>query len=169
MEAWRIALLFVVRFAVSAGILWLVFRYVGMISFLLAIPIAGVLLAKPIILAGENWLEWAQRQPFENWNGNYYEFAGVQIRVYPVGKALWFADTDVLKVLGRKPTLMLGSTYDVHEYNLIPDTKLHGFSEEGIEKLLRNSDHFDARRMLIWVQREVVKQHRRKLELAGLA
>ena len=165
MEAWRIALLFVVRLAVSAGTLWLVFRYMGVIAFLLAIPIAGVLLAKPIVLASENWLDWAKRQPFEQWQGNYYEFAGIQIRIYEVDKKLWFADADVLNVLGQKPTLMLGSTYDVHEYDLIPDTRLHGFSEEGIEKLLRASDHHEARRMLLWVQREVVKQHRRKLEV----
>ena len=73
----------------------------------------------------------------------------------------------ILKVLGQKPNLMVESTFDVHEYDIIEGTRLHGFSEEGVEKLLRASDHFEAGRMLIWVQREVVKQHRRKLELAG--
>ncbi|MBI3715156.1 MAG: hypothetical protein HY255_04085 [Betaproteobacteria bacterium] len=169
MEGWRIILMFCIRLAISAGVLWLVHRQMGMIPTLLAMPLAGVLMAKPIILGAENWLDWAKQQPFEQWQGNYYEFAGTQIRIYVVGKKLWFADADVLNVLGQKPTLMLGSTYDVHEYDLIPDTRLHGFSEEGIEKLLRASEHHEARRMLIWVQREVVKQHRRKLELAGRA
>jgi hypothetical protein len=55
MEAWRVVLLFTVRLTIAAAILWLVFRYMGMIPFLLAIPIAGVLLAKPIIEAGGAW------------------------------------------------------------------------------------------------------------------
>ncbi len=169
METWRLVLFFLFRLALSAGILWLVHWKIGMVSTILAIPAAGVLMAKPIILAGENWLEWAKRQPFEKWNGNYYEFAGVHIRIYPVGKKLWFVDADVLKVLGEKPTLMLESTYDPHEYGQIEEAGMHGFSEEGMEKLLQASRHHEAQRMLLWVRREVVKQHRRKLELAGRA
>jgi len=41
MDASRILLVFFVRSALSAAILWLVYRYVGMISFILAIPITG--------------------------------------------------------------------------------------------------------------------------------
>ncbi|MEO8384974.1 MAG: hypothetical protein ABI583_07025, partial [Betaproteobacteria bacterium] len=75
MENWRIALMFVTRLALSAAILWAVFHYLGMIPFMLAIPIAGVLLSKPIIEAGGAWLHWAKRQPYAEWHGNYYEFA----------------------------------------------------------------------------------------------
>jgi hypothetical protein len=168
MESWRILLMFLIRLVLAAGLLWAVFRYMGAIPTLLAIPAAGVLLAKPIIEAGGNWFAWAKRQPYEKWNGNYYEFAGTQIRIYPVGDSLWFADADVLKVIGQKPTLMLESTFDPHEYDLIPGTRQHGFSEEGVEKLLRASDHYEAMRMLIWIHREVVKPFRRKQENARL-
>ena len=100
MEAWRIALLFAIRLALSAAILWLIFRYMGMIPFILAVPIAGVLLAKPIIEAGGSWIGWAKSQPFVEWQGNYYEFAGTQIRMLEVGKELWVVDADLLRVLG---------------------------------------------------------------------
>ncbi len=138
---------------------------VGM-AFLVFVP-CMFMLTKPIIAWGEELGTFLHRQPHAKWHGRHYEFAGVQIRVYPVGKKLWFADTDVLKVLGQKPTLMVESTYDVHEYDTIAGTRQKGFSEEGIEKLLRASDHFEAGRMLLWIQREVVKPHRRKLELAA--
>ena len=100
---------------------------------------------------------------------NYYQFANVQIRLMEVGRELWVVDADLLRVIGEKPTLMLESLYDVHEYDRIPDTKLHGFSPEGAEKVLLNSTHLEARRMLMWLQREVYKQHKRKQEVAKMA
>jgi hypothetical protein len=166
MEAWRILLLFAVRLAISAAILWAVFHYIGMIPFLLAIPIAGVLLAKPVIEAGGTWFHWAKRQPFAEWHGNYYEFAGTQIRMFEVRRELWVVDADLLRVIGEKPSLMLESLYDVHLYDAINETRYRGFSPAGAEKVLSESNHYEAKRMLMWLQREVYKQHRRKQELA---
>ena len=168
MEAWRIVLMFVIRGALAAVILWAVFRYMGMIPFILAIPIVGVLLAKPIIEAGGNYFNWAKKQPYAAWHGNYYEFAGTQIRMIEVERELWAVDADLLRVIGEKPTLMLGSLYDVHDYDAIPDTKFHGFSPAGAEKVLRKSDHIESKRMLLWLQREVYKQHARKQDLAKM-
>ena len=168
MEAWRIALMFVVRLALAAAILWAVFHYLGMIPFLLAIPISGVLLSKPIIEAGGAWFQWAKRQPYAEWHGNYYEFAGTQIRIIEVGRVLWVVDADLLRVIGEKPSLMLESLYDNHDYDTIGETQYRGFSPAGAEKVLRKSEHVESKRMLMWLQREVYKQHARKQELAKL-
>lgn len=169
MEVWHIVLLFAVRLSLSAAVLWLVFHYMGMIPFLLAIPVAGVLLAKPIIEAGATWFHWAKTQPFAEWHGNYYEFAGTQIRMIEVGRDLWVVDVDLLRVIGEKPTLMLESLYDVADYYAIAETQFHGFSPSGAEKVLKKSSHHEAKRMLLWLQREVYKQHARKRDLANLA
>ena len=166
MEAWRIALMFVVRLALSIAILWAIYRQLGWIVSVLSIPIAGVLMAKPIVEAGGTWIQWAKQQPYAKWHGNYYEFAGTQIRMMEVGRELWVVDTDLLRVIGEKPTLMLESLYDAHEYDVIPDTKFQGFSPEGAEKVLMKSTHFESKRMLLWLQREVYKAHRRKREMA---
>ena len=168
MEAWRIALLFASRLGLSATILWAVFHYLGMIPFLLAIPIAGVLLAKPIIEAGGSWLHWAKKQPYAEWHGNYYEFAGTQIRMIEVGRELWVVDADLLRVIGEKPSLLLGGHYDALEYGAIDDTNFYGFSPAGAAKVLQKSTHVESKRMLMWLQREVYKQHARKLDLAKM-
>ncbi len=168
MESWRIALLFAIRLALSAAILWTVFHYLGMIFFILAIPIAGVLLAKPIIEAGGAWLHWAKKQPYAEWHGNYYEFAGTQIRMVEVGRELWVVDTDLLRVIGEKPSLLLVGHYDALEYGAIDDTNFHGFSPVGAAKVLQKSTHYESKRMLMWLQREVYKQHARKLDLATM-
>lgn len=161
--------MFVIRLALSAAVLWAVYLYMGMIPFVLAIPVAGVLLAKPIIETGGSYFHWARKQPYAEWHGNYHEFAGTQIRMFEVGRELWVVDADLLRVIGEKPTLMLGSLYGTHEYDAIADGKYHGFSPAGAEKVLMKSDHFEARRMLLWLQREVYKQHARKQELAKMA
>ena len=168
METWRIALMFITRLALSAAILWAVFRYMGMIPFVLAVPIAGVLLSKPIIEAGGAWFNWAKRQPYAEWQGNYYEFAGTQIRIVEVGRELWVVDADLLRVIGEKPSLMLESLYDIHDYDTIGETQYRGFSPAGAEKVLRKSEHVESKRMLMWLQREVYKQHARKQEQAKL-
>ncbi len=168
METWRIALMFVTRLTLAAAILWAVFHYLGMIPFVLAIPIAGVLLSKPIIEAGGAWVHWAKRQPYAEWHGNYYEFAGTQIRIIEVGRELWVVDADLLRVIGEQPSVLLESLYDIHEYNTIDETRYRGFSPAGVAKVLGKSEHFESKRMLLWLQREVYKQHARKQELAKL-
>jgi hypothetical protein len=86
-----------------------------------------------------------------------------------VGRELWVVDADLLRVIGETPTLMLESRYVVSEYRAIADTRFHGFSPAGAEKVLQKSSHHEAKRMLLWLQREVYKQHARKQELAKLA
>ena len=168
METWRILLLFVTRLAIAALILWAVFHYMGMIPFILATPIAGVLLAKPIIEAGGSYFNWAKKQPYAEWHGNYYEFAGTQIRMLEVGRELWVVDADLLRVIGEKPTLMLGNAYSTEEYSAIAETKYHGFSPTGAAKVLNKSTHYESKRMLMWLQREVYKQHARKQDLGAI-
>lgn len=167
MDAKRILLMFLVRSALSAAILWLVYRYVGMIPFILAIPIAGALLAKPILEGASAWFGWARKQPYEEWQGRYYEFANTQIRIFEVDGQLWAQDSDLLRVIGEKPTLMLGSLYGAGDYAPIPGTRLHGFSPSGAEKVLRASHHHEAARMLMWLQREVYKAYNRRREMAA--
>lgn len=136
-------------------------------AMLIAAPCA-FLVAKPLIAWSEEILIFFGRQPLAKWQGIYYQFANVQVRMMEVGRELWVVDVDLLQVIGEKPTLMLESLYDSHEYDLIPDTRFHGFSPQGAEKALMKSDHFESKRMLLWLQREVYKPHRRKQELAAM-
>lgn len=125
------------------------------------------MLSKPIMAWAAEIGTFVSRQPLARWQGSYYHFANIQIRMMEVGNELWAVDSDLLRVIGEKPTLMLESRYDVHEYDAIPDTRFNGFSPEGAEKVLRESSHFEAGRMLLWLQRDVYKPHRRKRELAA--
>jgi hypothetical protein len=165
MENWRIAMMFAIRLSLSAGILWTIYRFLGVIPFLLGVPIAGALLAKPIIEAGGSWLNWARNQPLEQWQGNYYAFANAQIRFFEVDNELWVVASDLLRVINEKPTPILGTTFSLNEYAPIPSTKLYGFSPAGAEKILGKSRHVEAGKMRLWLQREVYKTHKKKRDL----
>ena len=154
MDMWRIVSLLVARLTLSVAILWAVYRFLGMIPFVLAIPIVGVLLATPVLEAARPWIRWAKRQPFAESQCNYHEVAGTQIRIFEMGRELWVVDADLLRVIGEKPSVMLESLYDVQDYGAIAETRFRGFSPAGVEKVLSKSDHCESKRMPMWLERK---------------
>lgn len=169
MENHKILLMIVIRAAICGLVSFIAFKFgpgYGMISVVLW----GVMMAKPIVELGANWFNWARREPYEKWQGNYYEFANVQIRIFgrdgATQQKLWFAAPDILKVLGEKPSRKLELIYGPAEYWVFPEENVAAFSEEGVKKCLAASRHPNAISMRLWIEREVIKPHRKKLEIA---
>jgi hypothetical protein len=161
------------RLAIAALIMWQLKRFQGtnaMIVFVLMIPVIGVLMASPILESLASWFNWARKQPYEKWQGNYYEFANIQIRIIEDGGGLWFCDADVFQVLGISPAMAASriSLFQAHERRYFSQHKLHAFSEDGVKRLLAKSQHRESRPMLLWIEREVLKPHRRKIELRDM-
>ncbi len=167
------------RLAVAALIISGFFRFRGtdtMALFMLAVPAIGVLAAGPIMIVVSAWLHWQRGQPHQKWQGNYYEFANIQIRVLEIPNdlpdetgqliptKLWFVDKDVLKVLGRKPTLQLKAMFKTTDYRDFSDENVWAFSEVGVKKILMISTHPESKKMMLWIERELIKVHRRRLE-----
>ena len=154
------------RIALCILISYIGYKVMGGIGILLTVPAWGVMSAKPIM----SFLSWCytttSQMPIKPYNGNYYEYAQRQIRIFIVDNKLWCVDVDVLKVIDEKPSVMLESLFSATEYDKIPGTKFNGFSETGVEKVLAKSKHIDALGMLHWFRRDVKKLHYRKLELA---
>ena len=180
----RIIWLWLWRLAFAALIIGQIYRFRGtkhMAWFVLLIPIVGFLLVAPIMHALSAWYNWQRRQPYAKWQGNYYEFANIQIRIFEVGNdesnehgeigsgTLWFCADDVLKVLGRQVTSQLKGLYTNTEYRELTNEKLFAFSEAGIKKILLSSTHHESKRMMLWIEREVIKAHRRRQELVAPA
>ena len=163
----KIAISVIGRFFCCVLISYLAFKIGGVHGGVASIAAWGVLFAKPIMDFFIWYYQTASQAPIKKYNGNYYEFANTQIRIFVVANKLWCVDKDVLKVIGEKPNVMLELLFTATEYDRITDTKFNGFSEAGLAKLLQKSTHFEALRMLHWFQREVQKQHYRKLEVAS--
>jgi hypothetical protein len=170
MSIGRIAWMWAWRLAIVLAVVWQIYRFQGthtMIAFVLMIPIIGVLLAKPVIESLGAWFNWARKQPYEKWQGNYYEFANIQIRIVEDGDTLWFCDADVFSVL-EIPSSMVSTRINLlapGERKYLEEHGLHALSEQGVLRLLEKAPHRDALPMKHWIEREVIKPFRRKREL----
>lgn len=169
MENHKILLMIVIRAAICGLVSFIAFKF-GPVYGMISVVCWGVLMAKPIVELGANWFNWARREPYEKWQGNYYEFADVQIRIFgrdgATQQKLWFAVPDILKVLGEKPSTKLELIYGPAEYWVFPEENVAAFSEKGVKKCLAASRHPQANAMRLWIEREVIKPHRKKLEIA---
>lgn len=168
MEFSQIALMFAWRIVVCAVASWLVYRFVGGPPAVITVALWGIMLAKPTIELVAAWFNWARREPYAKWQGQYYEFANVQIRILARDDGLWFCAADVLQVLGEKPAVNLNTIYDGNDYRHFAEEGFAAFSERVVALVLQQSRHPEAARMWLWLQREVIKQHYRKREIAQL-
>jgi len=169
MENHKILLMILTRAAICTVVTYVALKLNFGVA-MATLALWGVLMAKPIVELGANWFNWARREPYEKWQGNYYEFANVQIRIFgrdgATQQKLWFAVPDILKVLGEKPSRKLELIYGPAEYWVFPEENVAAFSEKGVKKCLAASRHPQANAMRLWIEREVIKPHRKKLEIA---
>ena len=156
-------LLLLVRLSISVAIVaaavWIGWSVGGKVWALVALvsltPIVGVAIARPLVEFIHEGFGWLAASPMSKWQGNYYEFDNVQVRVYDDGERLWFCARDVLAAAGlpRTPDGLLDRRHG--ECATIPGTRMVGFTIAGLERFAAGKSP-DANRLLHWAQREVV-------------
>ncbi|MDQ3027720.1 MAG: hypothetical protein M3R58_14615 [Pseudomonadota bacterium] len=157
-------LLLVVRLALSlatgAAMVWIGWKLGGktwaLIALIAAAPVLGIAIARPLVEFVHEVFGWLSAQPLKRWEGSYYEFNAVQVRVYEDEGQPWFAAADVMKAAGipRIPDAVLPVRRN--ECRIIAGTKLVGFTFAGLEKFVAAHPGPEAGRFLLWAQREVV-------------
>ena len=157
-------LLLLVRLAISlsiaAAMVWIGWKLGekswALIAAVLAAPIIGVSIARPLVELFHEGFGWLAEQPLRQWHGTYYEFNSVQVRVYEDQGKLWFAAADVIRAanLPRIPDSVLAVR--AGECRRIPGTRLMGFTLAGLERFVSGRDLPESGRLLLWAQREVV-------------
>jgi hypothetical protein len=129
----------------------------ALIAFVFSTPVIGVAIARPLVELFHEGAGWLWAQPLEKWQGNYYEFGGVHVRVYEDEGALWFAARDVVQATGIRAN---ADTF--HEGRIIPEANLRCLSIEEVEALLGAHRGHESGRFVLWAQREVVAPWERK-------
>lgn len=146
--------------ATGAAMIWIGWKFGGrtgaLIALVVAAPVLGFAIARPLVELVHEGFGWLSAQPLAEWEGNYYEFNAVQVRVYEDEGQLWFAAADVMKAaqMPRLPDAVLPDR--VNECRRIPGTGLVGFTLAGLEKFVATHPHPEAGRLLLWARREVV-------------
>jgi hypothetical protein len=150
------------RLAACFAVSYLAYREVGPTTMMLTLPLWGAALARPIIEGVPALLRWAGHLHLQAWEGRYYEFDGRQVRVVTIRDTLWFAEPDVVAILGWAPET-LRRKLGRNEYGPLGEGRLMGFPEQALGRLLDGDASPQALRFRLWMEREVIFPHRERL------
>jgi hypothetical protein len=147
----------------TAIALWIGFKLfarLGLVfALLFCLPVLAWAVARVAVEGTHESLKWMSDRSLEKWEGIYYAFNDVQIRVYEDDGQLLFAAADVLKSTGIP---MIPDSLLATSGRQIPGTRLTGLSMPALEKLLLDRNEHEARRFLLWARREVVAPWKKK-------
>lgn len=144
--------------AAALALAWLGKQFAGTtglaIGMVIAAPIAGMTLAKPLVELSAEGLEWLARSPHMKWNGHFYEFDGVQVRVDDEGDKLLIAAADACKACGIDLTPEVKARIGRLSGGAVAG--LPAVTWQSIDLLLGPDAGREAGRFKLWLRREVV-------------
>jgi hypothetical protein len=156
---------FLLAAAITAIGMWIGFRFFGgsgmALALLFCAPFLAWGVARMAVEGTDLGFRWMSNRAVEEWEGIYYAFNEVQIRIYEDEGQLLFVAADVLKATGIPviPDSLLATVG-----REIPGTHLTGLSMPALEKLLLDRNDHEARRFLLWARREVLAPWERRRE-----
>ncbi|HUL96102.1 MAG TPA: hypothetical protein VLT89_08825 [Usitatibacter sp.] len=127
----------------------------ALMAFVFSTPLVGVAIARPLVELSHEGLTWLSRQPHEKWQGRYYAFNDVQVRVFDDGERLWFCTIDLVKACHLKAVAQV--LPGVVEVEGLPCLDL-----AGVEALQASNSNVELGKCLLWARREVVAPWERK-------
>jgi hypothetical protein len=142
----------------------LAYMGLGIIGVLFALPILAWIGARLLVHGGASAFSWLSMAQYKKWEGAYYAFNDVQVRVYEEDGQLWFVLPDVLRSIGMKEVPAAFRAVHPGDVRDIPGHRLKGLNPQGLERLLAKAREHEAGRFLLWMQREVVKPWEKKKE-----
>ena len=101
---------------------------------------------------------WLWRTSMEEWQGYYYQFNSVQVRVYEHDGETWLVATrrdQVPRACRRIPEGVLEERSG--ECGPIAETGLIGFTPVGVEKFFAEHPGPETGKLLLWMRREVLR------------
>src|SRR5258708_21539216 len=162
----RLLIRVVLSLGLSALVTWIGWKLGqkswALIAFVCSVPVVGFAIARPLIELSHEGLTWMRHSPMSEWEGSYYEFGGVHIRVYELDGRLWFAGADVIKAVDVQASPNLLMTTNPRGCREIPGTGLACLTAEAVEELLLAHAPPEGGRFINWMKREVLMPWERK-------
>jgi hypothetical protein len=154
LAAWTIAAIVVLGLVIVPLVLG--YMGLGLIGMVLSIPIFAWFAARFLVHGGSGLLDWVSRQQLNQWQGRYYSFNDVQVRVYEEGGELWFAARDLMLAARMSPIPDSVLEQRLGECERIGEKGPIGFSVAGVERFFAEHPGTEAGKLLLWMRREVV-------------
>ncbi len=159
---WRVVL----AALLLAGIAWLGWKFSGksglLIGFVLGTPLAAWLISRYMIELIHEGFSWLWHQPMQEWQGSFYAFDDVQVRIFEVDDRLWFTVSDVMMAVGMKSIPATFRSTHAAELARIPGTAQMAVPSDALGKLLATSRDPRAGRFVLWAERDVVAPWERR-------
>jgi hypothetical protein len=141
----------------------LLFRVLGVIGVLLALPILAFGISRLLVDHTHSALAQIGDSYLEQWEGKYYEFATMQIRIYEVDGQLWFALGDIIRATGLKTDAHKQLAAYPNGCEVLAGTGgLVCMTAPTVEKFIERHPGQETGRFLLWMQRSVLLPYERK-------
>lgn len=107
----------------------------------------------------------AHRSACEKWNGRYYAYYGVHIRLCLVDEMVWIVEEDVRAIIAPAVTGREKRLLGV-DYATIPGTAMRGYTEQGLlrliqVRLMRRGGQAEMKKFIVWLQNEALPNVKR--------
>lgn len=145
-----------------------VFGGVGMaIALVLCLPALAWGFSRVAVEGTHLGFKWLADKQLEQWEGKYYEFATVQVRIFEYEDALWFAAADVIKSTGTQMNADSLLAIYPKGCRVLPGN-VTCLDAPTIEKFFATHPGQEQGRFLLWMRREVLAPWEKKRENARL-
>ena len=125
---------------------------------LFMLPVAAWYASRIIVHGGFGLWDYANKMVKEEWNGRHYEFAGIKLRAEETDDELVFIEKDVLFVIGQAESKTV-ELFGAKERFLLTSCKEMALTQAGCERLLSKCPHRDAKKLMLFLQREAFFPH----------
>jgi hypothetical protein len=134
---------------------------VGIGLAILCLPLLAWYAGRIIVHGGFGLWHYARHGSKEDWNGRHYEFGGTRLRAEETDDELVFLEKDLLTVIEQPESKTVG-LFGPAERFLLGDTGEMALTQAGCERLLLKCPHRDAKKLMLFLQREAFHPHLRR-------
>ena len=125
---------------------------------LLLLPLLAWYASRIIVHGGFNLWSYATMGVKEEWNGTHYEYGGMKLRAEETDDELVFLEKDILTVI-EQPKSRTVELFGPRERFLLTSCEEMVLSQAGCERLLLKSPHREAKKLMLFLQREAFFPH----------
>ena len=133
------------------------------VVLVLASPVIAWLASRFIVRGGFEAFGWFRRRNLEAWQGMYYEFATIHLRAAEHDDRLVFVESDLLQVI-EQPGSATVKLFGPAERVVLAESGETALTQAGCERLLLKCPHAEAKKLLLFLQRECFKPHAKRRE-----
>jgi hypothetical protein len=134
---------------------------VGIGLAIMCLPLLAWYASRIIVHGGFGLWHYARHGSKEDWNGRHYEFGGSRLRAEETDDELVFLEKDLLVVI-EQPESKTVELFGPAERFLLTSAGEMALTQAGCERLLLKCPHRDAKKLMLFLQREAFHPHLRR-------